>query len=168
MLGQFRGSVGYIDPAVSYEDIQTMPVSGQSDTANIHITPKYTVRYWLQEYDKATGKTSYVLKEKAESGAAIINSTAADAASALDRNCTADVKTFDGYVFNASKSISKGTVADDNSTVLDLYYDRYVSVKFDSQGGSYTPETQKIAIGNKASEPKDPSKKVIPSKAGTT
>lgn len=80
----------------------------------------------------------------------------------IGKEATASPKTIDGFIENTThpSRVISGTIADDNSLVLCLYYDRYVvDVEFDLNGGSGDiPDSQSLRQGSFLQKPADPFK----------
>lgn len=118
---------------------------GQSGEAVVKIANKYTVNHYVE-----TSSGQYALKDTVISG---------------DKAGTAVVptaNTYAGYSLNTGKSdAAGGTVKDDNSLVLNMYYDKNVTpqstytVKFNSNGGS-TVASQAVSAGKTVTKPQDP------------
>lgn len=72
----------------------------------------------------------------------------------------AQPKEYKGYVFDPSAegNVSSGTVAEDGSLILKLYYRVCHIVSFDPNGGNNTPDDQSVIHGSQADEPKNPTK----------
>ncbi|MBR3249881.1 MAG: InlB B-repeat-containing protein [Clostridia bacterium] len=74
---------------------------------------------------------------------------------------TATAKEFKGYKENKTivDRVNTGTIKDDESLVLKLYYDREeYKVTFDTVGGTPEPEDQTVKYDDKATEPTKPTK----------
>lgn len=74
----------------------------------------------------------------------------------VGKDVTATPKTYDGYEENTTYSgrIPTGTVKEDGSLVLKLYYDKIAwKVTYDSKGGNPTPDTETVKNGEKATKP---------------
>lgn len=78
-------------------------------------------------------------------------------------------KTYDGYTNVSSKTTYEDgataasntvlTISADGSLVIKLYYEKNVTVSFNTHGGDYTPDDQKFNTGGTATKPdKDPTK----------
>lgn len=110
-----------------------------------------------------TGATTYTVEhyKQREDGTF---SNVADEIETLNGNTNQNVnaisKGYFDYVFDSSVpgTIITGVIKDDGSLKLKLYYRAYRNVEYDSQGGNYTPISQKIVHGEKASEPSAPTK----------
>ena len=105
---------------------------------------KYTVEHYLETVDG-----EYKLEEDATE----------EKTGEIDSTATATPKEFTGFTENTTHEdrVPTGTIAEDGSLVLKLYYDRIeYKVTFDTKGGKPEPETQIKKYGEKAVEPTDP------------
>ena len=105
---------------------------------------KYTVEHYLETVDG-----EYKLEEDATE----------EKTGEIDSTATATPKEFTGFTENTTHEdrVPTGTIAEDGSLVLKLYYDRIeYKVTFDTKGGKPEPETQIKKYGEKVVEPTDP------------
>ncbi len=113
---------------------------------------------------KADGHTPYIVEH-------YLQNATADAYTKIDSDTqhltaetgtlvTAEVKTYTGFTENTSHPSRKasGTVNEDGSLILKLYYDRDIyEISFDLNGNNDTaPQTQYILYGNPVSQPSAP------------
>lgn len=105
-------------------------------------TTKYSVRYYLQNQNG-----QYVVHE--------VNDLAAETGS----TAKAQVKTFNGYTFNADKSTVVGTVVGNGTLVLSMYYDiNTYSVTYVSNCDTEIPKQSGLYYGQLLTAPKTPTR----------
>lgn len=106
---------------------------------------KYTIEHYKQNKDGTWPKKASDTEVKAAKPGTKVNGVA---------------KAYAGYVFDstADEAVISGTVTEDDSLILKLYYKVCHTVIFDPDGGNYTLDNQSVVHGDKATEPKAPIK----------
>ena len=106
---------------------------------------RYTVEHYKQKADGTWGDTPDETESLTGKTDTVVNVTP---------------KSYAGYAFDSKikGTVISGIIAGDGSLVLKAYYRMQVTVSFDSDGGNYTPENQKLNLGNQAVKPNVPSR----------
>ena len=151
-------------------------VAWQLDGSNYDFNRPVTSDITLTASWKAAGDTPYTVEyyKQAEAGSTSFekdNALTEELSGTTGETATVSPKAIEGFVYDSSNSsnVTSGTIAEDGSLVLKLYYkvdankngiaddEEDYTVTFDSNGGSEL-DAQTVRFGNRAEKPADPAK----------